>query len=65
MKTPIMTPGAEGMYLIFRKARSQNGWQAKPAGDEQLREFYGLTKCATRTAATRCRGFPITSGVLG
>ena len=32
MKTPIMTPGAEGMDLIFREVRSQNGWQAsRPA----------------------------------
>ena len=57
MKTPIMTPGAEGMDLIFREVRSQNGWQAKPAGDEQLRELYELMKCSTRTAANRCWAF--------
>ena len=65
IKTPIMTPGAGGMDLIFREVRSQNGWQAKPAGDEHLREFCELTKCTTRTAANRCWSFPRTSGVLG
>ncbi len=37
-----MALGPEDMDLIFRNARSRNGWQAKPVGDEQLREFYGL-----------------------
>ena len=46
-----MTLSAEGMDLLFRKARAHNGWQPMPVGDEQLREFYDLLKCSTRTAA--------------
>lgn len=34
-----MTISPEGMDLIFRNARSHNGWQAQPVSDEQLREL--------------------------
>jgi len=37
-----MALSREVMDLIFRNARSQNGCQAKPVSDEQLREFYEL-----------------------
>ena len=30
--------------LIFRNARSQNGWQDKPVSDDQLRAVYDLAK---------------------
>ena len=36
----------EDLDLMFRNARSQNGWQAKPVSDEQLRELYELMKWA-------------------
>src|SRR5512146_1247603 len=39
-----MTLNAEGMDLIFRAARTQNGWQAKPVSDEKLRQLYDLLK---------------------
>ena len=35
--------------LIFRKARTQNGWQNKPVSDEQLREVYELMKWGPTT----------------
>src|SRR5487761_2581698 len=41
-KTPIMTLSHEDMDLIFRNARTQNGWKPKPVSDAQLREFYEL-----------------------
>ena len=34
----------EGMDLLFRSARTQNGWQAKPVSDDQLRQLYELMK---------------------
>jgi 3-hydroxypropanoate dehydrogenase len=51
-ETPIMKLSAEGMDLIFNAARTQNGWQGKPVGDEQLRELYGLMKWAPTTMNT-------------
>ena len=42
----------EDMDLIFRNARSQNGWQAKPVGDAQLRQLYDLMKWAPTTMNT-------------
>jgi 3-hydroxypropanoate dehydrogenase len=47
-----MTLSPEDMDLIFRNARSQNGWQPKPVGDEQLRELYDLMKWAPTTMNT-------------
>lgn len=34
----------ESLDLIFRKARSQNGWLPKPVSDAQLRELYEIMK---------------------
>jgi 3-hydroxypropanoate dehydrogenase len=39
----------EGMDLMFRTARTQNGWQPKPVSDEQLRQLYELMKWAPTT----------------
>ena len=44
-----MTLNSEAMDLIFRSARTQNGWQAKPVSDEQLRQLYELMKWAPTT----------------
>ncbi len=44
-----MTLSSEGLDLIFRNARSHNGWQPKPVGDKQLRELYELMKWAPTT----------------
>ncbi len=44
-----MTLNSEGMDLIFRSARTHNGWQAKPVSDEQLRQLYELMKWAPTT----------------
>ena len=41
------------MDVIFRNARSQNGWQAKPVSDEQLRQLYELMKWAPTTMNTQ------------
>jgi 3-hydroxypropanoate dehydrogenase len=51
-QTPLMTLSPEDLDLIFRNARSQNGWQAKAVSDEQLRELYGLMKWAPTTMNT-------------
>jgi len=42
----------EHMDLIFRNARTQNGWLPKSVGDEQLRELYDLMKWAPTTMNT-------------
>ena len=44
---------AEDMGLIFRNARSQNGWLAKPVSDEQLRALYELMQWAPTTMNTQ------------
>lgn len=36
--------------LIFGKARTQNGWQAEPVSDDQLRELYELMKWGPTSA---------------
>jgi 3-hydroxypropanoate dehydrogenase len=41
------------MDLIFRTARTQNGWQAKPVSDDQLRDLYELMKWAPTTMNTQ------------
>src|SRR5487761_2468165 len=51
-KTPIMTLSHEDMDLIFRNARTQNGWKPKPVSDAQLRELYELMKWAPTTMNT-------------
>ena len=42
----------DDLDLIFRTARTQNGWQPKPVSDEQLRELYELMKWAPTTMNT-------------
>jgi 3-hydroxypropanoate dehydrogenase len=49
----IMTLSQEDMDLVFRNARSQNGWHAKPVSDVQLRELYELMKWAPTTMNTQ------------
>ncbi len=39
-----------GRDLLFRKARTQNGWQAKPVSGAQLRELYDLMKMGPTSA---------------
>jgi 3-hydroxypropanoate dehydrogenase len=36
----------DGLDLLFRQARSHNGWQGKPVSDDQLHELYDLMRCA-------------------
>jgi 3-hydroxypropanoate dehydrogenase len=48
-----MTLSAEHLDLIFRSARTQNGWQGKPVDDEKLRELYELWKWAPTTMNTQ------------
>jgi 3-hydroxypropanoate dehydrogenase len=40
----------DGLDLIFRKARSQNGWQPKPVSDAQLAALYDLMKWGPTSA---------------
>jgi 3-hydroxypropanoate dehydrogenase len=47
-----MTLNGEALDLIFRKARTQNGWQDKPVTDDQLRELYELLKWGPTTMNT-------------
>lgn len=44
-----MALSAESIDLIFRNARSHNGWQARAVSDEQLRQLYELMKWAPTT----------------
>ena len=39
-----------GLDLLFRTARSQNGWLPKPVSEAQLREIYDLTKMGPTSA---------------
>jgi 3-hydroxypropanoate dehydrogenase len=39
-----------GLDLIFRAARSQNGWLPRPVTDEQLRRLWDLTKMGPTSA---------------
>ncbi len=48
----MMTLSPEDMDLIFRNARTHNGWQPKPVSDAQLRELYDLMKWAPTTMNT-------------
>jgi 3-hydroxypropanoate dehydrogenase len=47
-----MTLSPEGMDLIFRNARTHNGWQQKPVSEEELHKLYELTKWAPTTMNT-------------
>ncbi|MCP3713172.1 malonic semialdehyde reductase [Paraburkholderia sp. CNPSo 3274] len=40
----IDTPASAALDMLFRGARSQNGWLDRPVTDEQLRALYDLTK---------------------
>jgi 3-hydroxypropanoate dehydrogenase len=39
-----------GLALLFRNARSQNGWQPKPVSDAQLQEIYEIMKWGPTSA---------------
>jgi 3-hydroxypropanoate dehydrogenase len=41
---------ADALDLIFRDARSYNGWLDKPVSDEQIREIYELLKMGPTSA---------------
>ena len=47
-----MKLSSEDMDLIFRTARTQNGWQERAVSDEQLRELYELMKWGPTTMNT-------------
>jgi 3-hydroxypropanoate dehydrogenase len=40
----------EGMDLLFRNARTQNGWLDKPVSEQALQEIYDLMKMAPTSA---------------
>jgi 3-hydroxypropanoate dehydrogenase len=42
----------DALDVLFRTARSQNGWLDKPVTDEKLREMYDLLKWAPTSANT-------------
>ncbi|HVM92974.1 MAG TPA: malonic semialdehyde reductase [Terriglobales bacterium] len=44
------TLSEDGLDLLFRQARTQNGWQAKPVPEELLRRVYELTKYGPTSA---------------
>ena len=48
-----MTLDDQAMDLIFRDARTQNGWQDKPVSDAQLKAIYELMKWGPTTANTQ------------
>ena len=39
-----------GKDLLFRNARSQNGWHDKPVSEAQLRQIYDLMKWGPTSA---------------
>jgi len=45
----MMKLSPEDMDVIFRSARSHNGWRQQPVTDEQLRELYALMQWAPTT----------------
>lgn len=47
------TLNEEGMDLLFRKARTQNGWLDRPVGEATLRQLYELMKWGP-TSANSC-----------
>ena len=44
------TLSSEALDLIFREARSYNGWLDKPVSDEQIHAIYELLKMAPTSA---------------
>lgn len=44
---------SDALDVLFRNARSHNGWQNKPVSDEQLRQIYELMKMGP-TSANSC-----------
>lgn len=50
MTTIARTLSDEGADLLFREARTQNGWQDRPVSDETLRQVYDLMKWAPTSA---------------
>jgi 3-hydroxypropanoate dehydrogenase len=40
----------QALDTLFRKARTQNGWQDKPVSDEQLKQVYDLMKWGPTSA---------------
>lgn len=44
------TLNPEGLDLLFREARTHNGWLAEPVSDETLRQLYGLMKWGPTSA---------------
>jgi 3-hydroxypropanoate dehydrogenase len=44
---------AEGLDLLFREARTQNGWKDQPVDDAHLRQVYDLAKMGP-TSANMC-----------
>jgi 3-hydroxypropanoate dehydrogenase len=43
----------QGLDLLFRQARSQNGWLDRPVGDDTLKELYDLVRWGP-TSANGC-----------
>ena len=39
-----------GLDLLFREARTRNGWTDRPVSDTQLRELYDLLKFGPTSA---------------
>ena len=44
VRSRIQTIDDDGLDLLFREARSHNGWQDRPVSDDQLRRIYDLMK---------------------
>ena len=44
VKTRIQAIDQDGLDLLFREARSHNGWQDRSVSDDQLRQIYDLMK---------------------
>ena len=42
----------EGMDLLFREARTHNGWVDEPVSDDTLRQLYDLLKWGPTSANT-------------
>jgi 3-hydroxypropanoate dehydrogenase len=40
----------DGLDLLFRKARTQNGWLDRPVSDDTLRQLYDLMKWGPTSA---------------
>jgi 3-hydroxypropanoate dehydrogenase len=46
LKQKIQAIDGPGLDLLFREARTVNGWLAKPVGDDMLRQLFELMKMA-------------------